>query len=326
LILFDNQTKYKLDLMSLSFRNLALLALFCALASSLSISSEAHRRYNNHMVRVQEISAVEAHHQQSGDASSFFTNIQSIIKTISSSAKPDVPSIIETRNLPTFAFSKTDCQNLKDDQKKQILDQVKTAKTSVGSFKQDASEKVLADAGNSLRYLSTIEKLVNSNCNDISYLLIGPTPYQTNVNTKQPWILGGITMDNLVKDYVNRINTNNNVTNCGIDTPFWTGFVCTSCQDPTPVFNITSGKCVACPAGTAFNAEKRECVATGAKNYKPHASAEPNVLVPAEAPKDALKTYMNTGDVECPSATPFVKNNNCIACPADKPYFNLLAK
>ncbi len=312
--------------MSLSFRNLALLALFCALVSSLSISSEAHRRYNNHMVRVQEISAVEAHHQQSGDASSFFTNIQSIIKTISSSAKPDVPSIIETRNLPTFAFSKTDCQNLKDDQKKQILDQVKTAKTSVGSFKQNASEKVLADAGNSLRYLSTIEKLVNSNCNDISYLLIGPTPYQTNVNTKQPWILGGITMDNLVKDYVNRINTINNVTNCGIDTPFWTGFVCTSCQDPTPVFNITSGKCVACPAGTAFNAEKRECVATGAKNYKPHASAEPNVLVPAEAPKDALKTYMNTGDVECPSATPFVKNNNCIACPADKPYFNLLAK
>lgn len=80
-------------------------------------------------------------------------------------------------------------------------------------------------------------------------------------------------MDSLVKDYINRININNNVTNCGNDTPFWNGVKCISCNDPKPIFNIATSECVSCPTGQAFDEVTRKCAPTGAKNYKPNAAA-----------------------------------------------------
>ena len=112
------------------------------------------------------------------------------------------------------------------------------------------------------------------------------------MNTKKPWILGGITMDDMVKDYINRVNANNNITNCGTDTPFWNGVKCIDCKDKTPIFNIATAKCVACPDGQAFDETTRTCIAGAAKKYKPNVAAEPKVLVPEDAPKDALKKYM----------------------------------
>lgn len=123
--------------MASTFRNLVLIALICALATSLSISHNAYQQRNAHRVRVQEVS----HRQQTTtDDSSFATNIQSTIDTISSSVQPDVPSIIETKNLPTFAFSKNTCQSLSDDQKTTILGKVKSAKDSITSFKTGVTD------------------------------------------------------------------------------------------------------------------------------------------------------------------------------------------
>jgi hypothetical protein len=134
-------------------------------------------------------------------------------------------------------------------------------------------------------------------------------------------------MDDLVKDYVNKITVNNNATNCG-SAPFWNGFKCIACNDPTPIFNIATRECVACPSGQSFDAISRTCVdgKVTPKNVKPNASAEPKILVPAGAPADALKNYLNNGDTPCPTEKPFAKENVCIPCPADKPYFNLIAK
>jgi len=315
--------------MSLSFRNLVLLALLCAFVTSVSILPSAHRKFNQHMVKVHESSTSFAAHQQSStDASAFSKNIQKIIDTISGSVQPNVPSIIETKNLPTFAFDRSSCDSLSADQKKQILAKTKTAKDSITSFKKNVTDdRISADASNSFQYLSVVERLVNSQCSDITtYLLIGPTPYQTNLNTQKSWLLGGITMDDLVKDYINRIKNNDNVTNCGNDTPFWNGFSCISCNDPKPIFNIATRECVACPTGQVFDLTTRTCKDSGIKNYKPNAAAESKLLVPTGAPTDAIPKYMNTGDVPCPADKPFVKDNTCIPCPVDKPYFNLIAK
>lgn len=174
-----------------------------------------------------------------------------IIDIISKSVEPKTPSIIDTKNIPTFAFDKSSCDNLKADQKNKILGKVKSAKDSVTAFKKNVQDKkISADADNSIQYLNTIENLANVKCSDITtYLLVGPTPYQTNVNTKKPWMLGGITMDDLVNDYINRIQNNNNVTNCGDATPFWNGFKCIACDDPKPIFNIAISECVSCLAG-----------------------------------------------------------------------------
>lgn len=183
------------------------------------------------------------------------------------------------------------------------MDKVKSTRDSVTAFKKNVNDnKILADADNSIQYLNVIEKLTNAQCSVITtYLLVGPTPYQTNVNTKKPWMLGGITMDDLVKDYINRIKNNNNVTNCGDATPFWNGFKCISCNDTKPIFNIATSECVACPVDQVFDPTSRTCVASKAKSYKPNAVAEPKVLVPKEAPADALTTYMNTGKDPCPA-------------------------
>lgn len=280
--------------MASTFRNLVLIALICALATSLSISHTAYQQRNAHRVRVQEVS----HRQQTTtDDSSFATNIQSTIDTISSSVQPDVPSIIETKNLPTFAFSKNTCQSLSDDQKTTILGKVKSAKDSITSFKTGVTdEKVSSDADNSFRYLNVVEQLVNKNCDDITtYLLVGPTPYQTNIITDKAWILGGLTMDDVSKDYINRISNNNNVTNCGSNTPFWDGFKCISCSDPTPVFNIATGKCDVCPDGSIYDSATHSCKEGGPKNYKPNVAGQPHILVPDEAEEGALDKYMNTG-------------------------------
>lgn len=171
-----------------------------------------------------------------------------------------------------------------------------------------------------------VELLLNRNCQDIGNILVGPTPYQTNINTPKPWILGGITYNDLVKDYVSRATTNNNVTNCGLNTPFWTGLKCVSCNEPTPVFDIFQAKCVACPAGNVFDPATRSCIPSGVKSYKPNPVAEPTILLPAGSPADSLKKYMNTGVEPCPADKPIVKDNACILCPKEKPYFSLITK
>jgi hypothetical protein len=281
------------------------------------------------MVKVHESATKFTAHQQS--RTNFGQKILSTIDAIAKSVQPNTPSIISTSSLTTFAYDRSTCESLTDDQKKQISDKVKSTKDSITSFKSKVKDnKLLADADNSIQYLDTIQKLTSSTCSNFrTYLLIGPTPYQTNINTNKSWILGDITMDDLVNDYINRITVNNNVTNCGNDTPFWNGFKCIACNDPKPIFNMSSSDCTACPTGKVFDLNTRTCVdsqAPAAKSWKPNPAAEPNALVPADAPKNALSTYMNTGNDVCPADKSFVKDNTCISCPSDKPYFNIIAK
>lgn len=61
-------------------KNLVLLALICALATSVTISNTTHHYRNAHRVRVQEVSHLQV---TATDDSSFATNIQSTIDTIS---------------------------------------------------------------------------------------------------------------------------------------------------------------------------------------------------------------------------------------------------
>lgn len=70
---------------------------------------------------------------------------------------------------------------------------------------------------------------MDMSCENVENIKIGPTAYQTNINTKKPWILGGITFNDLVQDYIQRLNDNDNVTNCGDLTPFFTGSACIAC-------------------------------------------------------------------------------------------------
>lgn len=258
--------------MSLSFRNLAVLALLFGVISSLTMSPSAQGGFNNHMLRVHETAGLEMNHQQKKtDATSFVNKMQTIINTIQGSIQPNVPAIIQTKNLPTFAFSRDICESLQQDNKTQLLAQLKSTKKSVTDFKTKLTDqKVVADADNSLQYLNVAELLLNRNCQDIGDILVGPTPYQTNINTPRPWIYGGLTMKDIVKSYINRVTANSNVTNCGLNTPFWNGLKCISCENKTPVFNMGESKCIACPTRTVYDDATKNCLDTGIKSYKPN--------------------------------------------------------
>ncbi len=67
-------------------------------------------------------------------------------------------------------------------------------------------------------------------------------------------------MADISRDYIGRINNNNNVTNCGTFTPFWTGYRCIDCFEPTPVWNMALSQCVACPAGLTYDAATHTCI------------------------------------------------------------------
>lgn len=83
--------------------------------------------------------------------------MQSNITTISNSIQPKVPSIIETKNLPTFTFSRSTCESITADQKKNLLAQVKTTKDSITSFKSSVKDQQkLTHADNSFQFLNVV--------------------------------------------------------------------------------------------------------------------------------------------------------------------------
>lgn len=107
LILFA-QIKYNLDFMSINLRNLILFALLSTLIYSLSISSQAHTQYNNHLNTLHRL-ASNILNQQSIHNQNNASDIQTNIKAVSDSVNKDTQSIISTKNIPSFSYNRTQC-------------------------------------------------------------------------------------------------------------------------------------------------------------------------------------------------------------------------
>lgn len=76
-------------------------------------------------------------------------------------------------------------------------------------------------------------------------VILSPTIFQTNIYAKN-WILGNLTIDNLIDQYYLRSRNYENVTNCPIEYPFFNGQECIICEEPNLIFNYSSKKCVNC--------------------------------------------------------------------------------
>jgi hypothetical protein len=129
---------------------------------------------------------------------------------------------------------------------------------------------------------------------------------QTNINSQQSWILGSVSLTNLVQAYVTRYENNNNVSTCDTKTPFFNGLKCIKCDEPTPIFNISSSKCTACPTGFVYDSQIKQCI-PGDKPSKPNvAAATPNILISSPlGPKD-VDNYLAGSGMECPKDKPFI--------------------
>ncbi len=91
------------------------------------------------------------------------------------------------------------CQNLTSTQQTPLLDKIKTAQTKIDSFSKNLTDlKVKNNTKNAQTYLNLISTVLNKDCTQLNQVLIGKTPYQTNINTNQSWILGNIKLNDLV--------------------------------------------------------------------------------------------------------------------------------
>jgi hypothetical protein len=108
LILFS-QIKYNLDFMSINLRNLILFALLTTLIYSLSISSQAHTQHNNHLNTLHKLASNILNQQSIHNQNTFASVIQTNIKAVSDSVNKGIPSIISTKNIPSFSYDRTQC-------------------------------------------------------------------------------------------------------------------------------------------------------------------------------------------------------------------------
>lgn len=88
---------------------------------------------------------------------------------------------------------------------------------------------------------------------------LGPTMFQTNIYANG-WILGNMTIDDLIEQYYQRSIRYDNVTNCPNDNPYFDGKTCLTCPEDNPVFNIEQKICVSCPEDTHLDDKLRQCV------------------------------------------------------------------
>lgn len=104
--------------------------------------------------------------------------------------------------------------------------------------------------------MDSIESIIYTDCS--MNVILSPTIFQTNIYAKN-WILGNLTIDNLIDQYYLRSKNYENVTNCPIEFPFFDGRDCIICDDSKPVFNISEKKCVSCGEGIVDN-NKKACI------------------------------------------------------------------
>lgn len=158
-----------------------------------------------------------------------------------------------------------------------------------------------------------LKKVLVENCTNKA--VISPTVYQSNIYAPN-WVLGNLTINDLVSQYISNSQQYNNITNCPLETPFFNGYMCINCSYPYTLFNMETRQCYNCPTGTTYNTSSKYCVQSAAPT--------PNVTHPSGANLLAGPYSPTIYDVPCPTTQPFynTQTQKCVQCPPDHPYFN----
>ena len=121
----------------------------------------------------------------------------------------------------------------------------------------DEVDQIKRDIQKEKFYLDSIESIIYTNCS--MNVILSATIWQTNIYAPG-WILGNMTIDDLIEQYYQRSIRYDNVTNCPIEKPFFNTKECIVCKDDTPVFDISQKKCVSCPVDTHVDNDQKACV------------------------------------------------------------------
>lgn len=167
--------------------------------------------------------------------------------------------------IPPFNISKDGCEKMTDQQKVELLDQLAKAKDEVNELKAIAAaippcddiNQVNRDIDKQIFFLNSIESIIYTNCS--MNVILSPTIWQTNIYSPN-WVLGNMTIDDLIEQYYQRSIRYDNITNCPIEFPFFDGKQCILCPNATPAFDISQKKCIACPPDSRIDNSQKKCV------------------------------------------------------------------
>ena len=145
--------------------------------------------------------------------------------------------------VPPFNLSKNACQELTNEQKINLLDQVAQARQSIDGIKKlaasippcDEVRMINSDISKQTVLLDSVEKAIYTQCE--SSIILSATIFQSNIYATN-WILGNQTIDDLIEEYYQRSVQYDNITNCPLDFPFFDGEQCIACTQPNAVFNM----------------------------------------------------------------------------------------
>lgn len=241
--------------------------------------------------------------------------------------------------MPPFNLSKNACQELTNEQKINLLDEVGKAKEQVEKIKKLAStippcEEITlinSDIAKQTVLLDSIEKAIYTKCD--SSIILSATIFQSNIYASN-WILGGQTIDDLIEEYYQRSVQYDNITNCPLEFPFFDGKQCISCDVEDSVFNMMTKKCEYCPTDTAINVALRVCQQiphysdySKTNNYNlDGAGGLPNPD-PKLTPCPPSTPFWNGTCVNCKGGKWWsVKDSKCKSCPAGQAFDSNLKK
>lgn len=232
---------------------------------------------------------------------------------------------IQNEIIPPFNLSKNACQELTNEQKIHILDQVVAARAQIEQLQTVASRippceeiaLINSDLAKQRILIDSIERIVYSKCD--SSIILSPSVFQSNIYASN-WILGDQTIDDLIEEYYQRSLQYHNVTNCPEQFPFFDGKACIACEENYPVFNMKTKQCDRCPYDTAVNTDLRTCQQiphfsdyTTLENYLPDSPIPP--VEPGMTPCPSRKPYFNGTCVACKLPSYWsVKDNVCKSC------------
>ena len=184
------------------------------------------------------------------DTSAQYTLYRNTLDLIGSHTVLNPPSVIPTSQLPTTSFTSTVCGQMSSVERGMLaldlvlvrsqLDDVRSAIGTAALTRFIYKTKV--DLTNQQLLTKTMDVIIASNCSSNANLQA--TAFQSNLVVDR-WILGNIPLSELIQEYTDRSLTNQYVTNCPEDAPWYTPDGCIACND-TEYFNLETEFCEEC--------------------------------------------------------------------------------
>lgn len=207
----------------------SLLLMSLLLATVCTLNLHAHTSNSHHSQADHDLAQVDH------DTTQQYTLYRNTLDLIGSNTVITPPSVIPTAQLPATSFNSLTCTQMTNVERGMLaidlvlirdkLTQVREALLSIPLTRDIYKTKT--DLTNQQLLTKTMDIIITSNCSADANLQA--TAMQSNLVVDR-WLLGNIPLTQLIQEYTDRSLTNQYVTNCPEETPWYTPDGCIPCS------------------------------------------------------------------------------------------------